>query len=356
MHLLLSKHANVNAEAKDGVTSLHIAIQYRCEQIAEHLIKSGANVNAVYNTSGREKGYTPLHFAARIGNKRIIKLLLSKGANVNAQTKAGTPPQLGIDEPLTTYSTNINAVPIIDTDKGYTPLHFAARHNHLHVVKLLLEYGAKVDSTIKHGAATLLILAVSWSGVKIVEPILKLGANVNSTDEYGETALHKACRSDSKEVVMALVEHGSDVTIMNKRNCTALDCAMSACKEHYEFSLHPNAYMIQDFDFPDDNDRDYVNVIKILKRHMVKIEAANLYAVNKDILFRKDIFIIPITAFDGYNDELSDFQNECEKEIASMKGEIINDKITFYDILARSVRQVAMYATNENIVEALKIR
>ena len=52
-------------------------------------------------------------------------------------------------------------------------------------------------------------------------------------------------------------------------------------------------------------------------------------------------FIQP--TFGGDDEELSDFQNQCVKEIVSMKIEVLNDNITLYDILTRSVRQVAIY-------------
>ena len=94
------------------------------------------------------------------------------------------------------------------------------------------------------------------------------------------------------------------------------------------------------------NDYVYVNIVKTLKHHMVKTKIANLYAVKNDIPS------IPSPKFGTDDEELSDFQNECEKEIESMKNEVINDNITFYDILTRSVHQVAMYARNESIVEA----
>ena len=64
--LLLSKGANVNAEAKDGRTSLHFATQMGRIKIVEYLLKCGANVNVVCISEGSES-YTPLHLATQDG-------------------------------------------------------------------------------------------------------------------------------------------------------------------------------------------------------------------------------------------------------------------------------------------------
>jgi hypothetical protein len=52
---------------------------------------------------------------------------------------------------------------------------------------------------------------------------------------------------------------------------------------------------------------------------------------------------------------LSGFQEECEEEIASMKSEMVRDnKVTFYDILTKGVRQLAVYARDGNMVQVLR--
>ena len=125
-----------------------------------------------------------------------------------------------------------------------------------------------------------------------------------------------------KKIVTALLEHGSDATIMSKKNYTALDLAMYPHAKHLS-----DDYMYSNY--------GHVYIAKILKHHMVKIKAANLYAVNKDILS----ILSPI--FGSQAEELSDFRNECEKEVASMKSEVINDNITLYDILNRKCTSIS---------------
>ena len=71
------------------------------------------------------------------------------------------------------------------TDRGFTPLMFAARHGYS----------------------------------KCVEALLNVGANVNAIDQDGNTALIKAA-GGHKECVSFLIQAGADVNIPNQKNCT----------------------------------------------------------------------------------------------------------------------------------------
>ena len=65
---------------KISKTPLHIAVERGYKDIAELLIKHGADVNAK-----DRYGETPLHYAARVGRRDIAELLIKHGANVNAK-------------------------------------------------------------------------------------------------------------------------------------------------------------------------------------------------------------------------------------------------------------------------------
>ena len=52
---------------------------------------------------------------------------------------------------------------------------------------------------------------------------------------------------------------------------------------------------------------------------------------------------------------MSDFQIECEEEMASLKSEkVSNANVSFFDILTKGINQLAMYAGNESIVQILR--
>lgn len=98
-------------------------------------------------------GFTPLHLAAFFGRIPIVELLLSQGAPVNEVSQnaselsplhsavAHRQPQvsLEISRALIAAGADVNAT----QHGGWTPLHAAALHGNLPLVRLLLEAGAK---------------------------------------------------------------------------------------------------------------------------------------------------------------------------------------------------------------------
>ena len=64
-----------------------------------------------------ENGCTPLHVAASHGRIEVVKILLNNGADMNAKT-----------------------------EDGHTPLHWAASHGHTEIVKIFLNNGADMNA------------------------------------------------------------------------------------------------------------------------------------------------------------------------------------------------------------------
>jgi hypothetical protein len=165
------------------------------------------------------------------------------------------------------------------------------------------------------------------------------------------------------QIVTALLEHGSDINIMPKTDrqlCYPLERVTSYYEERdgydsdydnydSDYDKYGN-YKYYDFDdcyYYNNCDRraisDFDIVDGILKRHIVKMKTAKLFVSEKNLLSISS------------NDEMSDFQKECEEEIASMKIEkISNANVSFYDILTKSVSILAMYARNESIEHILR--
>ena len=310
--LLLSRGADVNARARNGIMTLHAATRKGFARVVDALLEYDADVNRAY-----EYEKMPLYYSAEKGDKVITKMLLDKGADVNAKQK-----------------------------DGRTALHVAIQRGHKEVVELLLKYGARVDSQTKN-RATPLHSAARNGCADIVKVLLKFGAPIDAEDKCGGTALHVATDAGKIQVVTILLDHGSDVTITNRNSHTALDlvedviklfCSPEQTLEHSEDS---------DSDHYDHN-FGYINALvkmaEILKCHMVKMKTANLYARNQELL-----------SIISDDEELSYFQNECEEEISSMKSEKIgNGNISFYDILTKGVSQLAIYAGNESVSQALR--
>ena len=79
--LLIDNGADVNAKGESQETALHLAAFYGDAQIAQVLLKAGADANAI----GYRHDDTPLQVAALHGHADVVKLLLAHGANVNAE-------------------------------------------------------------------------------------------------------------------------------------------------------------------------------------------------------------------------------------------------------------------------------
>lgn len=83
---------NVNISVKDGITLIYMAAQYGWPEILEFLIKIGAYVNGIPDTSIYKSGITPLHFASAEGHLECVEQLIAAGANVNATSIVGETP------------------------------------------------------------------------------------------------------------------------------------------------------------------------------------------------------------------------------------------------------------------------
>jgi len=87
--LLLDKGANPNIASNNQfkVAPIHSACAISAFDIAELLIKHGADVNAK-----QMQGVTPLHSAAHNGQTKLSKLLIDNGAAINARMDNGQTP------------------------------------------------------------------------------------------------------------------------------------------------------------------------------------------------------------------------------------------------------------------------
>ncbi|HVP42536.1 MAG TPA: ankyrin repeat domain-containing protein [Terriglobales bacterium] len=87
--MLLRYGADPNARSRNGmsVTPLHSAAAARKQRTVEWLVDYGADVNAT-----QQGGWAALHEAARQGNIEMTEYLLSKGANPALRSEDGKAP------------------------------------------------------------------------------------------------------------------------------------------------------------------------------------------------------------------------------------------------------------------------
>jgi serine/threonine protein kinase len=166
--------ALLNAGDHYGNTPLFYALRWDHPDMAEYLLKRGANVNTPCTADLR----SPLFAASEVGCADVAALMIKKGAL--------------IDEP---------------TRSGATPLMIAAERGHREVVVLLLDKGANINAHNRQGLTPLLI-ALSAHQMSMAELLCQRGADVNLRDRFGRTPLMFARYRQQPEMAEFLERHG----------------------------------------------------------------------------------------------------------------------------------------------------
>ncbi|ODM89562.1 Ankyrin-3 [Orchesella cincta] len=174
---LLEKGEKVDSVTNDNFTALHIAVEAVRPNVVETLLGYGAEVHI----KGGKDQETPLHIGARVlGGEKCALMLLKSGANPN-----------------------------ITMENGETPLHVAARHGRLKIIRLMLEDGANPQQRGKDGD-TPLHFACRYGHIRVVQELLDYVKKVKSQNECqlyincvttkGESALHHAAKLSAKKI------------------------------------------------------------------------------------------------------------------------------------------------------------
>ena len=153
--------------------------------------------------------------------KLLLSLVLVQGlvaAPIHNAVIAGNLAR--VEEILREDRSLVNAVSEEDT----TPLGEAAYHNHINLVRLLLDFGANVGEIGTFGG-TPLHIAVQHGGEDIINLLLDYGADVNATDAIGNNPLNWAISQDNTEAVRTLIFSDVNVNAIDEFGDTPVHCA-----------------------------------------------------------------------------------------------------------------------------------
>ncbi|XP_008210182.1 putative ankyrin repeat protein RF_0381 [Nasonia vitripennis] len=190
-------------------------------------------------------------------------------------------------------------------DLHLQPLHSAVMMGKYESVKLYLDHGADVNAQSLRGKTPLhLALEPTRLKLPIIETLLKRGANTAlKTGSGGWTALHYACSYIQREVVKLFLAVGADVLVENDYGQTPL-----ACIPH-ERMESPGVELI----------------IKVLA--LKKALQPSLELKDEGIIERYP--------------KLRIYYRSCFEEIDRMRSTRFTEGCTFFDLLAKSQRQIA---------------
>ena len=298
---------DINAPvSKTSQTPLMIAACLGWEQIAAELIQAGAKLDLV-----DANGDTALHYSAQFTQPRVMKLLLDAGAKTDLQDKWGQTPLImaASDEydradfrMLMEKRADMN----LATPHGGTPLHYAAGHGALAMVKALVARGANVNQTIKQSGETPLITACrDWAHSYIVAPLLAAGADVNARDKNGRTALHFAVDPLLNiPLVELLLENGANPALADNNGVTPIAKARLLGFEDIAIAMEKKTGSPEPFRFPQ------------------PLEADSTRSREEQ---KADLFVLPILLANGHppgrsDDAQSGNENGARGELSRMFG------------------------------------
>jgi ankyrin repeat protein len=207
---LVTKKTDVNLPEADGTTALHWAVHRDDLQIADLLIRAGAQVRAV-----NRYGVTPLSIACTNGNAPLIGRLLDAGADPNTvlpdgETVLMTAARTGTVDAVKVLLARGANVDAREPSKGQTALMWAAAENNATVIKVLAEAGADIRAQSNTGQFTPLTFAVRAGHLEATRALLDAGANVNTTLPDGTSPLVVAVINAHYELAGLLLEKGAD--------------------------------------------------------------------------------------------------------------------------------------------------
>lgn len=242
IEFLLLKGAKVDAKDKKQRTSLHRAAENGHTEAARVLLRAGANMYSLDNDS-----QSPLHLAVQNNHHHLVKLFLQEEGKryknrSNFLHLEASKDNSRLVELLLKNGANVDSL----DEKKQTALYHAVSGGHEASVKVLLEAGATIDSSIidvafgtnneyifglllqySKGLSPDTMISAMFKAVKlnlfgIIKALIDKGTDVNARNDIQYTPLLLAAELGKSETAQALIEKGARVDDRTPNLNTAL--------------------------------------------------------------------------------------------------------------------------------------
>jgi len=170
------------------------------KEIAEILIKAGADVNQIWNNS-----FGPLFLAARNNNMHMVKMLLENGADINLRADGGSPFDGACKGGSIEIAKFLVSKGAVVTDNSYE---MAIDGGHIAMIKYL--------GTLRPAPAYSISYAITENKTPLINILAKYGGDVNYID--GERTLLETAVMCDKSYVYDLLKAGANPNITAVHN------------------------------------------------------------------------------------------------------------------------------------------
>lgn len=207
----LGKIKDINKKNSNGVTALHLAVEYNRTEVVKLLLSAGANVNA---GNGLDK--TPLIIAVEKNRLEPAKVLLAqKNVKIDIQDINNyTAFQIALNRDniiLAKILLKRGASTKILKDADFNALHLATRAGSLEMVKLLLPKVRNIHAKSRRVHYTPLYIASVNGYVDIVRYLISKKVLSRKQAWDGEDSLHAAVENNRLKIVKLLLSNGVKV-------------------------------------------------------------------------------------------------------------------------------------------------
>ena len=212
--MLLDHKAQVNTVAGIFGTVLHHAINWAdmSDDMVRLFIDHGADVNNIIDGFG-----SPLCLALQLGHLDKARLLVGAGAKLDSVDAVGHSAVHvyllmceKVDPNFFEELIGLGPDPLLVDRRGCHLLHYAARANDLDVIRKMVQRGANVNVTDRHGWTPLHWGAASTRGsAQAIKLLLKSGCDKDMKDEEGRTALDLAVLFERSALISILNAEGN---------------------------------------------------------------------------------------------------------------------------------------------------